>query len=228
MSKIDLNAEYYVFSSHKTSTQTLTSIFKTFHIHTLSNVDYTKKEFIEDTEKYFKINNRKLKILTVLRIPSEKTISSYFQLNHSDEINFHNIKKDETTVMKNDINFLVNDVKDFIKNRKYPSESLYEIMNIFNFNFKDINVNKSKKYGFYENDLIELYVLDYESIIRDYTYLENIFEMKIPDVKCNLSSDKIDYEKYQEVKKIIGDEFKEFIDSEYEDLIRLKKNMLNM
>ena len=225
MSKINLKSKFYVYSTHKTATQSLTKIFKTGHIHSLDNINYTKKEFIKDTEKYFKMNNKKLKILSVVRVPSQRVISSYFQLKHSDEINFKNINENETTIMRNDINFLVNDITEFIKKRKYPNESLYEIMDVFNFKFTDININQIKNYGFYENDLIELYVLDYESIIKNYMYLENIFGFKVNNEKANMSSDKKYYEKYKEVKRIIGDEFNEFIDSEYTDLITLKKNL---
>ena len=225
MSKINLNSKFYVYSTHKTATQSLKKIFKTGHIHNLDNANYTKKEFIKDTEKYFKMNNKKLKILSVVRVPSQRVISSYFQLKHSDEINFKNINENKTTIMRNDINFLVNDITEFIKKRKYPNESLYEIMDVFNFKFTDININQIKNYGFYENDLIELYVLDYESIIKNYMYLENIFGFKVNNEKANMSSDKKYYEKYKEVKRIIGDEFNEFIDSEYTDLITLKKNL---
>jgi hypothetical protein len=222
MSKINLNNEFYVFSTHKTATQSLNTIFKTCHIHELSNANYTKKEFIKDTEKYFKMNNKKLKILTVLRLPSQRVISSYFQIKHTDEIFFFNKKENETSIARNDINFLVNDVREFIKKRKYPKEALYEIMDIFNFKFTDINVNQIKNYGFYENDLIELYILDYESIIKNYIYLENIFGIKFTSEKANISSEKKYYKKYKEVKRKIGDEFNEFIDSEHTDLITLK------
>ena len=103
--------------------------------------------------------------------------------------------------MKNSVNNLVNDLKRFIKNKNYPEESLYEIMSVFDFNFRDIYVDKEKHYGFYENDLIQLYILDFDQIISDnkLMYLENIFEIKFPDYSSNKSKDKMHYEKYIEV-----------------------------
>lgn len=73
MSKIVLNKDFYVYSTHKTSTQSLNLIFNTGHIHLLSNANYTKNNFLEHVKK----------ILTTLRIPSERVISSYFQIKYN-------------------------------------------------------------------------------------------------------------------------------------------------
>ena len=225
MSKLELNNDFYVYSTHKTSTQSLRAMFNTGHIHSLSNANYTKNDFLEHVKEYYKKNNKKIKILTTLRIPSERVISSYFQLKHNREIINLKINKNETTVMKNNIDFLVKDVKNFIQHKKYPKESLYEIMSIFNFNFDDIHVDKLKHYGFYENDLIKLYILDFESIIsnKKITYLENIFEIKLLDKVANNSRNKPYYEKYKKVKEIIGHEFDDIVNCDYVDLISLKK-----
>jgi len=225
MSKIDLMNDFYVYSTHKTSTQSLRAMFNTGNIHSLSNINYTKNDFIEHVKEYHSKNNRKIKILTTLRIPSERVISSYFQIKYDNEIRELKIKSNETTVMKNTVDYLVNDVKNFIQNKIYPKESLYEIMSVFDFNFNDIKVNKLKQYGFYENDLIKLYVLDFENIIgvNKIIYLENIFGIKVIDKEKNKSSNKPYYQKYQTVKKIIGNEFDDIVNSDYMDLITLKK-----
>lgn len=126
--------------------------------------------------------------------------------------------------MKNTIDYLVNDLKSFIQNKKYPGESLYEIMQVFNFGFSDIYVDKAKHYGFYENDLIKLYILDFESITGNdkIMYLENIFGIKLVDKSANKSENKPYYEKYKKVKKIIGDQFNDMVNSNYKDLIIYK------
>lgn len=225
MSKINLHNDFYVYSTHKTSTQSLKNIFNTEHIHSLKNANYTKMTFLEHVKEYNRKNNKKIKILTTLRTPSERVISSYFQLKYNYEIRKLQIKSNETTVMKNTLDYLVNDVKSFIQQKKYPGESLYEIMSVFNFNFGDIYVDKVKHYGFYENDLIKLYILDFESIIGNdkIIYLENIFGIKLPDKSRNKSEDKPYYEKFKKVKKIIGHKFDDMINSDYVDLIFLKK-----
>ena len=228
MSKINFSKKYYIYSTHKTSTQSLRLMFdSTCHIHRLCNAKYTKNEFINDLKKYVKNNNRKLKIITTLRIPSQRIISSYFQMRHTDEISSKNVKENETTIMKNNVDFLVNNVKNWIRNKKYPKESLYEMMDIFNFTFEDIVINKKKNYGFYKNNLMELYIIDFESVIgeKKLQYLENIFGSKFIDKQANKSNEKIYYNKYKKVKQIIGDEFKNLIDDDYIDLINLKKNL---
>lgn len=225
MSKISFNKDFYIYSTHKTSTQSLKSIFDTVHIHKLGNVQYTKDEFLENVQRYYKKNNKKIKILTTLRIPSQRVISSYFQLYHSREVGKFKKRSNQTTVMKNTIEHLVNDIKDFIQEKKYPTESLYEIMSIFDFNFNDIKVNKMKHYGFYENNWIELYILDFDSIIgkNRMKYLENIFRIKLMNKSANKSENKLYYEKYKKVKEIIGDKFDELVNSDHVDLISLKK-----
>lgn len=223
--KINLKKDFFVYSTHKTATQSLKTMFNSNHIHCLKNNNYTKDCFLENVKEYNKINNKQFKILTTLRIPSERVISSYFQEKYNKEIRELGIESKETTVMKNTIDYLVNDVKSYIQHKNYPGESLYEIMSVFDFNFGDIYVDKVKHYGFYENDLIKLYILDFESIIGNdkIMYLENIFGIKLPDESKNLSENKPYYEKYQKVKKIIGHEFDDMINSDYVDLIFLKK-----
>lgn len=225
MSKINLQHDFYVYSTHKTSTQSLNTMFNSESIHCLTNANYTKMTFLEHVKEYNRKNNKQIKILTTLRIPSERVISSYFQIKYNKEIRELQIKSNETTVMKNTLDYLVNDVKSFIQEKKYPGESLYEIMSVFDFNFGDIYVDKVKHYGFYENDLIKLYILDFESVIGNdkIIYLENIFGIKLPDKSSNKSENKPYYEKYKKVKKIIGHEFDDMINSDYVDLIFLKK-----
>jgi hypothetical protein len=224
-SKIELKNDFYVYSTHKTSTQSLTAMFNTFYIHALKNVNYTKMTFLDHVKEFNRKNNKQIKLLTTLRIPSERVISSYFQEKHNKEIRLLGIKSNETTVMKNTLDYLVNNLKSYIKHKNYPGESLYEIMSVFDFNFGDIYVDKVKHYGFYENDLIKLYILDFESIIGNdkIVYLENIFGIKLQDKSLNKSENKPYYEKYKKVKKIIGHEFDDTINSDYVDLIFLKK-----
>ena len=90
-------------------------------------------------------NKRKIKIITVLRNPSKRVISSYFQLKHDKEIRIDKINKNETTIMKNDIDYLISDITNFILNEQYPKESLHEIIKIFEFSIDDIN--NHTKYG---------------------------------------------------------------------------------
>jgi DNA-directed RNA polymerase subunit H (RpoH/RPB5) len=227
MSKIKFDKDFFIFSTHKTSTQSLTKIFDTGHIHCLLNAKYTLKYFLEDVEKYYKLNNRKLKILTTLRTPSKRVISSYFQIKHDKEINQSNIKSNKTTVMKNNVNYLVKDIESFITNKEYPGESLYEIMKIFDFNFNDVEINKKDNYGYYENNLIQLYVLNFDHVISDNNikYLTNIFKIKLIKSHANRSIDKPYYAKYKQIQQIFGNKFDDIVNPDHEELIALMKKI---
>ena len=225
MASINNNKEFYIYSTHKTATQTLKSSFNTNHIHELKNINYTPQQFINDVKQYYKINNRKIKIITVLRTPSKRVISSYFQLNHDREIRMNKVNKHETTIMKNDIDYLISDISNFIINEQYPSESLYEILKIFNFSINDIIIRE--KYGFYENNIIELYVLDFDIITSKskMKYLTDIFGDKAQNYNTNKSDDKIYYNKYQIIKQHIGRTFEEMIDIKFSDIVALKNKI---
>ena len=63
MSKIQFNKDFYIYSSHKTATQSLCSMFNTRHIHSISNINYTKEAFIKDVKEYHNKNKKKIKII---------------------------------------------------------------------------------------------------------------------------------------------------------------------
>jgi hypothetical protein len=225
MASINYNKEFYIYSTHKTATQTLKSSFNTNHIHEVKNINYTPEQFENDVKKYYAINKRKIKIITVLRSPSKRVISSYFQLKHDREIRINKVNKYETTIMKNDIDYLISDISNFILNEQYPKESLYEILKIFNFSVDDIIIRE--KYGFYENNIIELYVLDFDIITskEKMKYLTDIFGNKVKNYNTNKSDDKIYYNKYQIIKEHIGIKFDEMIDIKLSDIVTLKNKI---
>ena len=225
MASINYNKEFYIYSTHKTATQTLKKSFNTNHIHELENINYKPEQFITDVKKYLVKNKRKIKIITVLRNPSKRVISSYFQLKHDKEIRIDKINKNETTIMKNDIDYLISDITNFILNEQYPKESLHEIIKIFEFSIDDIN--NHTKYGHYEDDLIELYVLDFDIITgpSKMEYLNSIFGNKVNNCNTNMSDNKIYYKKYQSIKEIIGNKFNEIIDNKFSDIISLKNKI---
>lgn len=79
-----LKLDYFVFSSHKTMTQsmrvTLThSGFNCAHSHRLSNLKLEESELESLCRDYLKRNGRKLRILSVFRDPIDRLISSFFQ-----------------------------------------------------------------------------------------------------------------------------------------------------
>ncbi|HUE45440.1 MAG TPA: hypothetical protein VMO81_04230 [Aestuariivirgaceae bacterium] len=78
------DADYLVFSSHKTATRTIrTSLmasgFKCVHCHTLWNIQLLPGQFCSYLRKYEAIHSRKLVVISVFRDPLERLISSFFQ-----------------------------------------------------------------------------------------------------------------------------------------------------
>ena len=149
-----MNLDYLIYSSHKTSTQSLKATLKAsgyncVHCHALqSNLTRTMSEyfntsnplthisFIKYLEDYKKTNGKKLKIISTIRNPIDRLISSFFQTFHTDEIIFKKQYSKKTTIMKNTNQFLLNKyikhiINDDMKHRK---ESLSEMSEIFNMN----------------------------------------------------------------------------------------------
>lgn len=98
-----------VNSSHKTSTQTLLAIFnknnyKAIHCHCIDNLKLcfvnplTKETFRQYLINYKNIKTKKLKIITCVRNPINRLLSSFFQSFSTDEINFKNISIENTTI----------------------------------------------------------------------------------------------------------------------------------
>ena len=88
LNKID----FLIYSSHKTSTQSLVSIlnlnkYKSIHCHHIRNLkvllnknqQVNKEMFIKALLNYININKKKLKIITIIRNPKDRLISSLFQ-----------------------------------------------------------------------------------------------------------------------------------------------------
>jgi len=216
--------DYLIYSSHKTSTQTMImslrdSKYKTFHIHNLVDFKFVSKNFISTIENvtnnlllYKNNTNKKLKIISLIRNPTDRILSSFFQSNHDNEIMFKNIKERDTTVMKNSIEYLCEKFLDNIKNKTLPYyyESLYELSDIFEVNIIQ-NLIKKDNYYYYENNLIQLYVLDFNKI-NDLDYINKSLNTKITKIiPNNLSINKKYYAKYCEFKNIMKNN-KEVID----------------
>lgn len=221
--------DFLVYSSHKTSTQSLLDIFSksqlsAIHCHELNNLKLNHAQFMS------LVNHKKLKIITCLRNPFDRLRSSYFQTFHSDEIIFKKIKSTHTTIMSNDVSYLLKHFESLILSDTLPhaNESIWELQKIFNFSLDDLILrtsNQSYYHYYYQNEHIELYVLDYDKIVSDskLKYLKSIFDIDFCEGSDNLSKDKITYDKY---KKFIEHKFDDglikAINDKYADIIKLK------
>jgi len=153
------------------------SKYWTFHIHNLNHLnilrDNKSEQFITHLSLYKTINNKKLKIISLIRNPVDRLMSSFFQTYFSSEMYNRNIKDHETTVMKYNIEELSKMFIDKLKSKTLPYyyESLYELSDVFNVNILH-NLIKKDNWYYYENDLVELYLLDFKKI-NDLDYINN-------------------------------------------------------
>lgn len=222
--------DFLIYSSHKTSTQSLLSILKTnnykaIHCHELTQLSLfctnppTKETFIQYLINYKTIKNYKLKIISCIRNPKTRLLSSFFQSYFSDEISFNNISEENTTISVKSEDELCVMYEENIKNKKLlgKMESLDELSVIVN---KDLlnKLENKKDYYYLNNDLFELYVLDFNCLIDKnvLNYLNNVLMLNLKILSsCNLSENKSYYNKYKNIKKRIGGKFDEIIENQY-------------
>jgi hypothetical protein len=148
-------------------------------------------------------------------------ISSFFQSFHSDEINFQGKKENETTISINSIDKLCLMYENLINNKNLTcsSESIDEISDIFKINIIDY-LEKKKNYYFFNHNLFELYILDFNKIIKSESesliYINEILGIKCDKLqKKNLTTNKNYYDKYIKVKQILGKKLNNIIENQY-------------
>jgi hypothetical protein len=218
----DLDLDFLVYSSHKTSTQSLISIltknkYKAKHCH--CNPTPSKETFIQYLINYKNVNNKKLKIITCIRNPKNRLLSSFFQSFSTDEIYFCNISEQNTTISRKNETELCILYEEMIKDKKLPGamESLDELSIILNIDILDKLENK-KNYYYLDDDLFELYVLDFNSVIDNnvLNYLNNILALDLKILSSsNLSENKHYYNKYKNIKKTLGTKLDTIIENQY-------------
>lgn len=224
----DLN--FLVYSSHKTSTQSLLDIlnknnYKAIHCHMLCNLNLscanppTDETFIQYLINYKNINKKKLKIITCVRNPKNRLLSSFFQSFSTDEIIWDNKSEENTTISSTNEDKLCVMYEEMITNLTLPGkrESLDELSMILDINILEKLENK-KGYYYLDNNLFELYVLDFNCVIDNnvLNYLNNILmlDLKILCVS-NLSENKHYYNKYKNIKNKLGTKLDTIIENQY-------------
>jgi hypothetical protein len=223
---------FLIFSSHKTSTQSLVHIlnsskYRTIHCHKITDFritlkytdEITNEKFIKALEDYKTNKNKKLKIITIIRNPKQRIPSSFFQTYHTDEVMYLNKNEDETTISTHNLDELYNMFTTNITNNELNgnSESIDEITKIFDC---DIITNLEKKddYYYYQHDLFELFVLDFNKIIdeNNLKYINTVLNIRCKyNSKENLSENKTYYQKYIEFKNMITPEINDIIEKNY-------------
>ena len=223
--------DFLIYSSHKTSTQTLVQLlcsnYNVVHIHNLYNLNIkndvyknirnnkvvSAKNFIQGLVKYKNQNNKKIKIITAIRNPKDRLLSSFFQIYNDDEVFYLNKKPEKSTVSLGSEEELICLYKNLIKTKTLPliNESIDELSYIFNTNIIN-SLEKKDNYYYFNHDLFELFVLDFNKLIQPDAniYLNNILNINVNQVSgTNLSINKSYYNKYVNVKKKLSEENEE-------------------
>jgi hypothetical protein len=227
--------EFFVYSSHKTSTQSLIKTlelngYPSSHIHLIKNMNITSDEFIQLLKRYQTIRKKKLRIISVIRDPKDRLLSSFFQTNFNDMIFFQNQKPEETIIFKKSEEELIEIFKEQLIRRSLLGlkESLEDLSDILQIPIIEELIPKNR-YFYFENSFLQLYVLDFKDMIRpkdEFILLfQQIFQIRLKDVETsNLSSEKIYYEKYKKIKENINkrEDIQELIKQIYND--KFKEN----
>ena len=219
------NLDYLIFSSHKTSTQSLLKIlntnnYKALHMHVLPhlsliypeyintrNLNQLKQIFLDKVKMYVTTNKKQLSIISIVRNPLDRLLSSFFQSYYSDEIDFKRESPHETTVTKLNENELYVLYYNNILNGSLPGivESIDQLSYIFDVDIIQ-NIKEINNYYYFENEYIKLYILKYKEIIspNNILYLNNVLNIQLSlNGYANLSEEKPYYNKYKRLKKMV-------------------------
>jgi len=229
--------DFLIYSTHKTSTQTVTNTLlsnniRAKHIHILDDLYNNQSNlqlFTNHLKSYQAKNGRRLKVVTIIRNPFERLISSYFQYCHNRQNSRTKCGEKNTLIMTNSVDKLRHIFLNKLNNKEtelhYYLESMNEMSQIFKTDIIRNLVNKGDHFT-YENDLMQLYVLDFTKIIGSpnassicgIEYINNVlgthFQNLVPE---NLTKNKITYTKYVKFKELLENdqEIKDKIQSFY-------------
>ena len=231
------NLDFLIYSSHKTYTQSLKETLKknnyeSIHLHKLAslnskmyekltnNINVTKESFIQELINYKNTNNKKLKIITCIRNPKDRLLSSFFQSFSTDEIFFLKKSVENTTISIKNEDELCIFYEELVKNKKIPGrgESIDDMSDVFNINIIE-KLEKKEHYYYLNEELFELFVLDFNKLISSNTlnYLNNVLKIDLKNIYgSNLSSNKFYYQKYKNVKNMLGTTLNNIIETQYD------------
>lgn len=178
-----------------------------------------KQTVISHLQQYKNIYNKQLSIITVVRNPKQRLISSFFQTYHTDEIIYLGKNDINTTITTLNADELYSLYCNDIQNNCLPGciESIDEMSLIFDYDIIN-SLENFKTHYYFENNLIKLYVLNFEDLIsiNSLEYLNNIFNTNLViKGEENLTTNKSYKDKYNIVKSMITDDINNIIYNRY-------------
>ena len=230
-----------VYSSHKTASQTAVQTLRghglrVCHCHKLTDLfltlpeqttGMTSKELqtavLEDISNRWAAR-RKLTVLTLLRNPLERLVSSFFQSFHSDEVHFQKKNPDQTTVSTHNARELWQLFLDKVRQNALPGrqESVDELGELIGCSQLAERVCKKLESSTMAEctDLpVRLVALDFDAAVSDMAgALRRALRVPIEHtVDSNVSSAKRYFSKYQALRQRAGEspEYKAAVRAQY-------------
>ncbi|MFB1036816.1 MAG: putative capsular polysaccharide synthesis family protein [Sinobacterium sp.] len=204
-----LDLDYFVYSSHKTATQSITRTLnhnglKCRHCHFFKNTGLKSGEFQTYIKNYLQKNKRKLNVITVFREPMERHISSFFQGHGTRPLRLKEVENEFGTII---YRYTIEQLqKQFITELSDKSligfpESMHDICHELQISTSELNYDEKRQFGIYETEEIKLHILRFDVLVRNYeNILSNLSGMRIEEKMSNLSGLKWYKDIYSEFK----------------------------
>ena len=214
-----------VYSSHKTASQTAVQSLRSLglrvcHCHTLTDLFVTMpartagltpaelRQAVRDDIHWRAAAGRKLIILTIVRNPLDRLVSSFFQSFHSDEVNFKKVAPGQTTVSRHDESALWRLFVDAVRRRALPgrAESVDELEELLSSpGLAERLCGALRQAGAARADFdlpADVVALDFGAAVSDMAgSLRRALGVVVRVVDTNLSARKSYFRKYQDLRR---------------------------
>lgn len=208
-----LNAEYLIFSAHKTATQSIKKTlqengFPAVHCHHLTNIGMDGTEFSHVLEKYKEKHGKPLKIVSVFREPIERHMSSFFQVHGWQKIYSGDVDSQQDTLIhrlpteKLHKRFLNELDRGKLKGR---SEAILMLRNHLGTRLSDLQFSAEDEIGVTEFDKATLYLYRFDQLIPSFVdKLSSLTGTEIEVATKNMTEEKWYNDRYKAFKSSIS------------------------
>jgi len=167
--------DYLVFSSHRTSTQSMANSLRSSgalvkHCHELRHIGLKKGELLPDINRAFEVTGRKLRIVSVYREPIERHMSSFFQIYGERAYDIGHIANTSDSILyKQTVPELR---RGFIRHLREGSlagynESICLLLSELGLEARDLKIDSNQGYGYWEGGTYTLRLYEFSSFVKN-------------------------------------------------------------
>ena len=227
-----MDYDYFIFSSHKTGTQSIVNTFKknglnAVHLHSTRNFGLSSDSFRDILRKRNEKGANRPIIITNFRLPIERHISSFFQWNGVGVLRKDpNLKEEDTVISKFDVGELNELFVSNLKSTKFVgyAESIHEIFNIFFLKPSDLSAGFTPHSFQISHELADIYFFRFDELFKDFSAtLSSIIQITLKEYNANISSEKWYSSKLLEFKNNL-----QIPPSVIEETYRYRKDLINL